>query len=83
MGISRLKPIFKLMEADVADPDRWMMGHVIDASQRVFLSSLNLCIFDLPVYILRHNTPCKAAPLDEVTDIPSLVGPAVSHRSGI
>jgi hypothetical protein len=26
IGISRLKLIIKLMEADVVDPDRWMMS---------------------------------------------------------
>jgi hypothetical protein len=78
------------METDVVDPDRWMRrrvqdetltkamrhrwrGHVIDASQRVFLSPPSAFVpSGLPVYILR---------LDEGTDIPSLVGLAVSHRS--
>jgi hypothetical protein len=106
MGISRLKQIFKLVEADVVDPNRWMMssrrgrvqdetrakamrrrwrGHVIDASQALSVSfSLSSAFVPsaLHVYILRHNTPRKAPPLDEGTDTPSVVGLAVSHRSG-
>jgi hypothetical protein len=106
IGISRLKLIIRLMEADVVDPDRWMMssrrgrvqdetrakatrrrwrGHVIDASQALsasFSPSSALVPFSLPADFLRHNMPRKAPPLNEGTDIPSLVGLAVSHRSG-
>jgi hypothetical protein len=107
MGISRLKLIFKLMEADVVDPDSWMMssrrgggvsrtrhakatrrrwrGHVIDASEALsasFSPSSAFVLSSLPVYVLQNNMPRKAPPLDEGTDIPSLVGLAVSHRSG-
>jgi hypothetical protein len=57
---------------------RWR-GHVIDAS---FSPSSAFGPSGLHVYILRHNTPRKALPLDEGTDILSLFGLAVSHRSG-
>jgi hypothetical protein len=36
----------------------------------------------VPLCILLHNMPRKAALSDERTDIPSLLGPDVSHRSG-